>query len=997
LIKQKKEKEMKSTVLNRLTHFALWIMAKQFNLRPSLRRYLQSTDGWTNFTIGIRTASGSVQQAIEFKDGRVRAFNHVPANADAVMHFVNDEVLKEIATITPNEMLNLVLKNKIILYGNMGYLQAFNYYISLILGKMHLRMLKKANKKDKQDRKKAYDIDDPKLSKELADRKNYRMKGNLEDSGVRHLADPYLSDYSLEDFPRIKVLHDKHFSAIPEISSERPLLLTEWYRRNGFEKDKKGNDWFPELRQAYALKYLMENKAVVIRPGNLLAGTCTPEEEGVLIYPDTTGTMIWGELDSIDKRLLIPCNITHKTASELHDIFPFWTKRTTREWIREKFDYPLCQKIDERAVASFNFKIVCMSHTVPDLPRFVEEGTGAMIDEIQNRIAALEENEKEKRDSLLSMKLCLEGLNTYADRLAYEAGRLAELETNPNRQAELEKLQKICSHVPKNPARTLDEAVNAAWVSWIGLLMENNNVSLSPGRLDQLFQPYFENDLKSIKSEKEKKEYIEHAIELIACFFIANAEHYNLVPDVANYLFGGSQSETAVTVGGVTRDGKDAVNDMIYIFLKVTEILSLNDPNMNARFKLGGNSDTYLKRLCEVNFITVATPSMHNDDAIIESFKQNSDSMEDLRDWAATGCVEITLSGKHMSHTGATSTNMVAALEMALNNGYHPLMNWHLGPKTGLPEKGEFKTFDDFFDAFAAQQNFIIDHTTRLNNMAGEAYAYLRPTPLLSAGMRGAIENARDVTQGGALYNTSGTFNIGLSDVTDSLLVIKKLVFDDKTITFKALKEAIDANFEHDAGLHAMVTNKVPRFGSGSSEAVEMANRVTKMVHTSYKSVKNFRGGDYTVGFWSVAQHVAYGSLSGALPSGRLAYQPFTPGATPHPGASNNFLDNLRDVAQLNPHSMDNNIAFNVKLVPSAQDSREKTVETMSSYVKSYFEQGGMQMQFNMVNSRVLRDAMANPEHYRNLLVRISGYNAYFVHLNREMQLELIERTEYGL
>ena len=191
--------------------------------------------------------------------------------------------------------------------------------------------------------------------------------------------------------------------------------------------------------------------------------------------------------------------------------------------------------------------------------------------------------------------------------------------------------------------------------------------------------------------------------------------------------------------------------------------------------------------------------------------------------------------------------------------------------------------------------------------------------------------------------------------------------------------------------------NRVPRFGSGSDEAVEMANRVASLIHGSYKSTKNFRGGDYTVGFWSVAQHVAYGSLSGAIPSGRLAYQPFTPGLTPHPSASKSFLDNIRDVAKINPHYMDNNIAFNVKLVPSTGDSREKTVNTMYSYVKTYFEQGGMQIQFNMVDSDVLKDAMANPENYKNLLVRISGYNAYFVNLNKEMQMELIERAEFGI
>jgi formate C-acetyltransferase len=419
---------------------------------------------------------------------------------------------------------------------------------------------------------------------------------------------------------------------------------------------------------------------------------------------------------------------------------------------------------------------------------------------------------------------------------------------------------------------------------------------------------------------------------------------------------------------------------------------------MNARFKTGVNSDTYLKRLCEVNFITVATPSMHGDDAIMETLSKNySDKMEDVRDWAVTGCVELTLSGKHMNHGGATSINMVAALEMALNNGYHPLMNWHLGPETGRIEHDDFATFDAFFDAYAAQTKFIIEQTVAFNNMAAEAYAYLRPTPYLSVALQGAVENATDVTRGGARYNTSGTFNIGLADVVDSMMVIKKLVFEDQTVSFKRLKESVDSDFEHDPALHAMVLNKVPRFGSGNEAAVEMANKVAALVYDSYKAHKNFRGGDYTVGFWSVAQHSAYGALSGAIPSGRKACQPFTPGLTPHPSASNSFLDNIRDVARMNPRYMDNNIAFNVRLVPSAGDSREKTVDTMFSYIKSYFEQGGMQMQFNMVNSAVLKDAMANPDNYKNLLVRISGYNAYFIHLSTDMQREIIRRAEYGL
>ncbi|WP_236892618.1 pyruvate formate lyase family protein [Desulfoluna limicola] len=972
-------------------------MASQFNLRPSLRKYLKSTDGWTNFTIGFKTETGTVEQAVCFDKGRVNVLKEIPGNADATMRFINDDVLKETATLTPNEMVNVILKNKVILDGNMAYLGAFNFFVSLLMGKRHQKMLDKAHQLDIKSRKEEYGINNPAFAKEHAKRKNIRLKADKRDPGVSFLNDPYLSGYSIDSFPRIKALHEKHLATTPEISPERPVLLTKWYRTNGFEKDAGGNPWCPELRQAHAFKYLMENKKPIVRPDSLVAGTTCPEEVGVLIYPDTTGTVIWGELGSIDKRVLTPYTISKRAVEDLHDIFPYWAKRTTRSWIHDHHDYPFCQKIDERFVASFNFKLVSISHTVPGLPRFVNDGTHSMIDEIRKEIKALGEGETDKLNTLNSMILCLEGLNAYAANLAEEAGRLAANERDPKRKAELSELSRICRHVPANPSRSLDEAVNAAWISWVGLLMENTNVSLSPGRLDQLFQPFFEKEMASCSTDQEKTDTIEHVIELIASYFLRNAEHHALVPDVSNYLFGGSQSETAITVGGVTPDGKDAVNDMTYIFLKVTEMLSLNDPNMNARFKLGVNSDTYLKRLCEVNFITVATPSMHNDDAVIEAFSQNSDSMEDLRDWASTGCVEITLSGKHMSHTGATSVNMVAGLEMALNNGYHPLMNWHLGPKTGRVEQGDFRTFDEFFDAFAAQQKFIIGHTTQLNNMSAEAYAYLRPTPLLSTTIEGAVQNAKDVTKGGAIYNTSGSFNIGLSDVVDSLMVIKKLVFDEKKITFNELKKAVDSNFQNDPVIHAMVRNRVPRFGSGSDEAVEMANRVTSLIHACYKSTKNYRGGDYTVGFWSVAQHVAYGTLSGALPSGRLAGQAFSPGATPHPSASPNFLDNMRDVARLTPHHMDNNIAFNVKLVPSAKDSREKTVNTMYSYVKSYFEQGGMQIQFNMVDSNVLKDAMANPEHYKNLLVRISGYNAYFVNLNKEMQRELIERAEFGM
>lgn len=245
--------------------------------------------------------------------------------------------------------------------------------------------------------------------------------------------------------------------------------------------------------------------------------------------------------------------------------------------------------------------------------------------------------------------------------------------------------------------------------------------------------------------------------------------------------------------------------------------------------------------------------------------------------------------------------------------------------------------------------------------------------------------------------NSSGAACIGLADVTDSLMAIKKLVYEEKRFTLAELKEALDVNFTDNPVIHELILKKTPRFGSGSPEALELANRITRFTHDCYGSHTNFRGGRYTAGFWSMSNHVAFGSLSGALPSGKLAGKAFTPVLTPSPIASKNLLDNIRDVAGLDPKNLNNNIAFNVKVVPSAADSHQKTVDTIFSYVKTYFDLGGMQIQLNIVTSDMLREAMQHPEEYRNLIVRISGYNAYFVTLNKDMQLELIERAEYSL
>jgi len=976
-----------------LARLFLSFFALNYNLRPGLRRYLRSDDGPIDFTFGIKTENGSVEQAVGFQGGRVRVLRDIPRKLDAQLIFADENALKEAAIQPPNKLMAALMENRMVTHGNLGYLQLMNFYLSLLLKPIQIAKLRQEARKEKR----AYDAG-PATEKGINSRVLPQLKADAVDPGVRYLTDPYLAGYSLNDFPRLKGFLDIHLKTRPALCHERPLLLTRWFKANGFETDNDGVPLVAELRQARAFKYLMENRKPIIRKNDLIAGTTTTKEIGVVLYPDAHGTMMWGELATAPYRPLNPYDVDPETVRVLHGtVFPFWLKRNFREWVRDNKGYPTCQKLDERFAACFLWKTVALSHTIIDYPRVLRLGTKGIKAEIEDELGRTPAAEQQKHATLEAMKICLEGIEAYARNLSAEAGRLAGLATDPVRKGELTGLAEICRRVPHGPCVSLDDAVNAMWSIWVGVHMENTNAGFSLGRLDQWLQPYFAADMSKLKDDGERERYVKHALELIGCFYMRCTDHLPLIPDIGNYLFGGSSSDQAITLGGVTPEGEDAVNDMTYIFLKVTEMLSIRDPNVNARYNRAKNSDTYLRRLCEVNLNTTATPSIHNDEAVMASLAEFDYPAEHLRDWSATGCVEPTLSGRHIGHTNCMMFNMVAALEMALNNGRHPLMRWDLGPETGDIRTGAFQDFEAFFSAFERQLRFLADLTCEYNNFLGEAHQVLRPTPFISGLIQGPLVSGRDVTKGGALYNSSGTACIGLADITDSLMVIKKLVFEKKMVSFSELLDAVNTDFKNSPALLAMITNRVPLFGSGDREALAMANRVARLAHDAFMAHRNYRGGPYTAGFWSMSNHVAFGTLTGALPSGRRAGKAFTPGLTPEAHASKNILDNIRDVAGLDPKNMNNNIAFNVKVVPSAHDSHGRTVDHIYSYVKAYADMGGMQMQLNVVSTKTLKDAMAHPENYQNLLVRISGYNAYFVTLNREMQIELIERAEFGL
>lgn len=970
---------------------SLKVLSLAFKVSKNLQREISNPE--TEFVFNarylIRTKDDSVNVYVIFKDGKMSTGRGKIDNPDTVIVYKDKPTIARMWSKSGDETLDLLLTNEMSYSGNMAYLSRFSYLTGLLL-----------SSKNTTPPQEIEEIDIERCREKTDQVQKFRSRLDRQVDSVKYLPDPYLADYILSDFPRLKYLRNRRFGIKPTICIERADLLTQYHRANGFEVDKDNNPIDPGLRQAQALRYILEHKTPIIWDKHLIAGSTTSKEVGIPLYPEFIGTMIWTELKTIPTRTLNPNDLSPTDAEKLDaEIFPYWQDRTVREYCRKTFDYPLSQQLDEKWVLYFQMKNNAISHTIPDFKTVLNRGLESIRDEASHK--EQEATDHEKKDFYRSMQIAVDGVITYAQHLSREAARLAETldPSKPDeklRRGELLEMSRISGKVPAKPAESVYEAVTAIWTVFTSLHQENANSALSIGRLDQLLQPFFLKDMEKATTQEEKQAVIKNTMEYVGSLFLKFNDHDPLVPGVGNKLFGGTSSDDTVTVGGVDEQGNNAVNDMTYIILKVAEMLCFQDPNMNARYYPGINSEEYLRRLCEVNINMAASPIIQNDKAVIEALVNEGIPVEDARDWGASGCVEPDICGKHYGHTNCMLLNTVAALEMVLNNGYHPIVEEQIGPKTGNPY--EMKTFDEFLAAYKVQLKYLMEMSVEANNYLGEAHKYMHPTPLLSAVFQGPMEKGKDLINGGATYNTSGAALVSISDVIDSLCVIKELIYEKKELDFDTLLRALANDFEKDENEKVLLRiNRVDKFGSASDsgEPLRIAQDLMDFCYDYYTSQKNYRGGIYWPGYWSISYHVGFGMLSGALPSGRKRGKAFTPGLTPSPNASDQILDNIHDVSRLNNLKMPNNIAFNVKLVPHPGDPQEEVLNQFASYVKSYMDLGGMQWQCNVITSDTMREAVKNPDDYRWLIVRISGYNAYFVKLNPNMQEELIERAEY--
>jgi formate C-acetyltransferase len=822
------------------------------------------------------------------------------------------------------------------------------------------------------------------------------------------------TDLSLDNCTRterVERLRKAYFDACPEICVERPQLITRLHRELGLFDKKR----LSILDKAHVYRRILEERKPIVwhthaqnndgsvfsfAGDSLFAGSTTTALKGVVLYPEFLALALWPELQTMSQRPANPYKISPEDAKILNDeAFPPWLDRSIMEWTRtetKNSDSPPNFTMYQQMVFFLATKTNTVSHTIPDFSIAVRQGLRAMIKDAQaRRKTAAMIAQREFYDAVTEV---LEGIIAYSNRLANEAEAMARREPDPRRRTELETLARIHRRVPELPAGTFREALTTIWMCWVAIHLENSNNAMSLGRLDQLLYDLYRRDIESGALT------VQDAVELCCCFWLKIGDHVPAVPEAAEQLFGGTGSNQAITIGGVDENGHDAVNDLTYVMLRAIELMRLRDPNLNARYMPGVNSPDYLRRLCLANVLTGATPALHNDKAVIEALTAHGDTLEQARDYGIVGCVEPCSSGRHYGHTGAALLNLTAVLELTLFNGRHRHtgLDRLISIETGDPRS--FRSFEDFRNAFEAQLRWMAGQIVNMNNALGRTHQAIYPTPILSAFFEGPMDKGKDLINGGAVINSSGVTIIGLADTADSLSAIQTVVFHDHALPFAEMLKAIEHNFEGHDALQTRLMNpeKTPKWGNENPLADGNVEWIVALLDRVFSSHENYRGGSYRVGYWTMTNHAGYGRLMGALPSGRREKENFTSGFTPVSGVTPYLTPALNSVAAIPARHLSSGVAFNLKFTPETAATQEQMLDRFAASVEAYFrgkdgETGGMEIQFNITRREDFVEAMKHPEKHPELLVRVSGYTAYFKDLNQKMQTEILERTEYEL
>jgi len=828
--------------------------------------------------------------------------------------------------------------------------------------------------------------------------------------------------------PRIQKLVDALYEHMPVIESARAKLITESY------KETEGEPII--TRRAKAFAHILHNIPIIIRDNELIVGSSTIAPRGCQTFPEFSYEWLGAELDTVATRTADPFEIAEETKAELKEADKYWKGKTTSELATSYMAPEAIKAIEHNIFTPGNYFYNGVGHVTVKYWEVLETGFEGIMEKAQKELDGCsvgDGNYARKSHFLEAVILSCKAVIDYAGRYAKLAQEMAAQTSDPVRKQELFVIAENCSRVPAKGAQNFYEACQSFWFVQQLLQMESSGHSISPGRFDQYMYPYYKKDMEAGTITRE------FAQELMDCIWV-KLNDLNKCRDAASAEgFAGYSLFQNLIAGGQNKEGEDVTNDLSVMCIQASMHVHLPAPSLSVRV-WNGSPHEFLIKAAELTRTGIGLPAYYNDEVIIPALQNRGLSLEDAREYNIIGCVEPQKAGKTEGWHDAAFFNMCRPLELVFSNGMDK------GEMVGIPtgDVTQMKTFDEFFDAYKKQMEYCISLLVNADNAIDVAHAERCPLPFLSCMIDDCLKEGKSVQEGGAVYNFTGPQGFGIANMADGLFAIRKLVYEDKKVSMKELKEALAWNYDkgldaQSAGdmtemimkamqkagrnvdastaegllktfmgmkpgeqktqrfkeIHDMI-DEVPKFGNDIPEVDYFAREVAYTYSKPLQKYNNPRGGKFQAGLYPVSANVPLGGQTGATPDGRYAHTPVADGVSPSAGKDvKGPTAAATSVSRLDHFIVSNGTLFNQKFHPSALSGREG-LEKFVALIRGYFDQKGMHMQFNVVDRQTLLDAQEHPEKYKHLVVRVAGYSALFTTLSRSLQDDIIRRTEQG-
>ncbi len=835
-------------------------------------------------------------------------------------------------------------------------------------------------------------------------------------------------DGEIAKSPRIDRLIQHLYAKMPEIEADRGEIITRSYQET---------EGLPMItRRALAFEKICRELPIIIRPEELIVGSNTQAPRGCQVFPEYSYEWLEQEFDTVATRSADPFYISEETKARLRAVYPYWKGKTTSELASAYMAPETRLAMEHNIFTPGNYFYNGIGHFTVKYDEVLAIGFRGIGEKAREALAGchVANQDYAKRSAFLQAVItCCNAAEEYAHRYAVLALEQARQEQDPQRKLELLKIAENCAQVPGKPARSFYEACQSFWFVQMLLQTESSGHSISPGRFDQYMFPYYDADIKAGRITREQ------AQELMDCIWV-KLNDLNKCRDAASAEgFAGYSLFQNLIAGGQDAEGRDVTNDLSFMCLEAALHVLLPAPSLSVRV-WNGTPEEFLIKAARVTRTGIGLPAYYNDEVIIPSMMSRGISLEDARTYNIIGCVEPQKGGKTDGWHDAAFFNMCRPLELVFTNGQED------GVQVGLPtgELNELTTFEQFFDAYKAQMEYFIGLLVNADNAIDQAHAQRCPLPFQSCMIDDCIARGKALQEGGAVYNFTGPQGFGIANMTDSLNVVRTLVYEQKKLTLQELKQALDDNFGkglsrewkqrlttriarnlQDAGrpvgeqeiaaIYKTVAQRqvplqqqekydqllqwieeLPKYGNDLPQVDAFAREVAYTYTKPVNRHKNPRGGQYQAGLYPVSANVPLGAQTGATPDGRLANTPIADGVGPAAGRDvHGPTAAANSVARLDHLAASNGTLFNQKFHPTAL-SGEEGLAKFASYIRGYFDQKGMHMQFNVVSRETLLDAQAHPEKYKSLVVRVAGYSALFTTLSKSLQDDIISRTTHA-